>query len=180
MLLVELAFWWCSLFLCSLCCFRSFFFFFFFPSFHSLERPLKISCTAGLVVTKSFNFCVSGKLFISLLFWTTALLDKEFLAAYFSGSAHWIYPASPFWPAKFLWIGLLWTWSDFPCMSRTFIPLYCFHGCFLARVFCEFGYVRLCWWSVFVESNGSSLCFLNFDVCVFPQVKEVFHYDLLT
>ena len=27
---------------------------------------------------------------------------------------------------------------------------------------------------------GGPLCFLDFDVCVFPQVKKVFRYDLLT
>ena len=56
----------------------------------------------------------------------TTLLDKEFLAAYFSDSAHWIYPATLFLPAKFLWIGLLQTWSVFPCRLRTFFPLVAF------------------------------------------------------
>ena len=57
----------------------------------------------------------------------TTLLDKEFLAAYFSESAHWIYPATPFWPVKFLWLGLLWTWSVFSCRLRTFFfPLAAF------------------------------------------------------
>ena len=107
------------------------------------------------------------------------MLGKEFFAAYFSDSAHWIYPAIPFWPAKFLWIGLLWTWPVFPCRLRTFFPC-CFHDSFLAWVFCEFDYDMPRWWSVFVESNGGPLCFLDFDVCVFPQVRKVFRYDLLT
>ena len=57
------------------------------------------------------------------LFWMTALLDKDFLAEYVSNSAHWIYPATPFWPAMFLWICLLQTWSVFSCRLGTFFPL---------------------------------------------------------
>ena len=72
----------------------------------------------------------------------TALLDKEFLAAYFSDSAHWIYPATPFWPAKFLWIGLLQTWSVFPCRLRTFFPC-CFHDSLLASVFVNLTMISL-------------------------------------
>lgn len=44
---------------------------------------------------------------LCLLFWMRALLDRVFLAA---GSSHlepWIYPASPFWPTRCLWRGLL-------------------------------------------------------------------------
>ena len=67
--------------------------------------PLRISCRAGLVVMNSLTFCL-GKPF-SLLFWMTALLDKGFLAAYFSYSAHWLFLATPFWTANFQWTGLL-------------------------------------------------------------------------
>ena len=102
----------------------------------------------------------------------TALLDKEFLAAYFSDSAHFIYPATPFWPAKFLWIGLLQTWSVLPCRFRTLF-LCCFHDSLLTWIICEFDCYVPCWWLVFVESNGSPLCFLDFDVCVFPQVRKI-------
>ena len=44
---------------------------------------------------------------LSLLFWMTALLDKVFLDTCFSHSGPWIYPASPFWPARSLWRSLL-------------------------------------------------------------------------
>lgn len=30
------------------------------------------------------------------------------------------------------------------------------------------------WWSVFVVSNGTSLCFLDFAVCVLPQIRKVY------
>ena len=47
--------------------------------------------------------------------------------AYFSDSAHWIYPATAFWPAKFLWVGLLQTWSVFPfTLGNFFFPLAAF------------------------------------------------------
>ena len=97
--------------------------FIYFHFFLPQRVPLKISCRAGLVVTNSFNFCLSGKLFISPSIWMTTLLDKEFLAACFSDSAHWIYPATPFWPATFLWIGLLQIWSVFPFRLGTIFPL---------------------------------------------------------
>ena len=41
-------------------------FFFLFCHFSPQRVPLKISCKTGLVVMNSFNFCLSGKLFISL------------------------------------------------------------------------------------------------------------------
>jgi len=31
----------------------------------------------------------------------------------------------------------------------------------------------------FVEFNGNSLCFLDFDVFVLPQIRDVFSYNLL-
>ena len=37
-----------------------------FHLFSPQRVPIKISCRAGLVVTNSFSFCLSGKLFISL------------------------------------------------------------------------------------------------------------------
>ena len=42
------------------------FFFFLFCHFSPQRVPLKISFKTGLVVMNSFNFCLSGKLFISL------------------------------------------------------------------------------------------------------------------
>ena len=112
-------FWWCFLVLSSLCCFWSFFFF-----FYTQRVLLKISCRAGLVVMNSFSFYLSRKLYL-LLFWLTASQDKEFLAAYFSHSAHWIFPATFFCLAIFLWSDLLQVWSVFPCRLKTF-PLAAF------------------------------------------------------
>ena len=65
MFLYSWSFWWCSLGLSSFCCFWS-------SPPHNPPRlfspqrvPLKISCRAGLVVTNSFKFCLSGKLCLS-------------------------------------------------------------------------------------------------------------------
>ena len=64
-----------------------------------------IFCRAGLVVTYSFSFCHLGSSLSLLLFWMRALLDRVFLAACSSHLGPWIYPASPFWPARSLWEG---------------------------------------------------------------------------
>ena len=78
--------------------------------------------------------------FCLLLFWRTVFLDKESLTAYFSNSACWIFPATVFWPAKFLWTDLLWLWSVFPCKLRTCFSPCCFHDSFLVCVFCKFDF----------------------------------------
>ena len=85
-------------------------------------------------------FVYLGNSLSLLLFWMTALLDRVFLAAYFPHSACWIYHATPFCPAKFLWTDMLWTWSVFPCRLRTFLPC-CSHDSLLVYVFCEFDYM---------------------------------------
>ena len=77
---------------------------------------LNISCRAGLVVTYSFSSCVSWKLFISpSILNERAFVEKVFLAACSSHLGPWIYPASPFWPARSLWRGLLLVWYFSPC-----------------------------------------------------------------
>ena len=73
----------------------------------------------------SFNFLqdwfsvpsvVKETLYLSFyLFWMIALLNRVFLAAYFSRSACWIYHVILFWPAKFLGRDLLLTLFVFPC-----------------------------------------------------------------
>ena len=141
--------------------------------------PLKIACRTVLVARNSFNFCLSGNFFSLLLFWMTALLDKESLAAYFSYSALSMCPTTPLMPAKYLCIGFLQTWPVFPCSLGTCFPC-CLHDSLLAWVFCEFDCDIPCWGLFFVESNGGPLWFLVFDVRVFPQVTKVFCYDLLT
>ena len=65
--------------------------------------PFNISCRAGLVLTNFLGSVCPGNSVSLLLFWMTALLDKVFLAAYFYHLAHWIYHASPFWPASSVW-----------------------------------------------------------------------------
>ena len=108
----------------------------------------------------------------------TALLGREFLAAYVSDSAHWIYPATPFWLAKFLWIGLLQTWSVFPYRLGTFFPC-CFHDSFLVWVFVSLTMICLVDGQFLLNLMGV-LCAPWIWISVFPQVSIVFHYDLLT
>ena len=79
--------------------------------------PFNISCRAGLVVTKSLIVCLRNLL--CLLLWMTALIDRVFLAVYFSNSAHWIYYATLFWSVKFLWVNLLITLFVFPSKLGT-------------------------------------------------------------
>ena len=53
----------------------------------------------------------------------TALLNKGFLAIHFSYSAYLIFPATPLWPAKFQWTGLLLPLCVCPCRLRPVCPL---------------------------------------------------------
>lgn len=54
-----------------------------------------------------------------ILFWLTALLNKVFLAAYFSCLTHWIYHVSLFWPSRSLWTGLLPSLCFYNCRLKT-------------------------------------------------------------
>lgn len=70
-------------------------------SFPLTESPFSIFCWAGLVVTNSFSFCLSVKLFISPSILNVSLARWVFLTAHFSYSVLWIYPTSPFWLGEF-------------------------------------------------------------------------------
>uniref|UniRef100_A0A8C9JT28 DUF4502 domain-containing protein n=1 Tax=Panthera tigris altaica TaxID=74533 RepID=A0A8C9JT28_PANTA len=50
---------------------------------------------------------------------------------------------------------------------------------FLVYVFCELDYDMSCCGLAFVEFSGNSLCLLDLDVCVLPQIKELFSCNLL-
>ena len=85
-------FWRFSLFFSCLCHFWSFLL--------TKSVSFNISCKDGLVVTNSFKFCMSGKIW-SLLFWMIVLLHRLFLTAYFCHSVLWIYHAISLWLAIF-------------------------------------------------------------------------------
>ena len=70
--------------------------------------PISISCRAGFVVTYSFGFCLSWKLFISPSVLNESIAGYSILGCmFFSFRTINIYPASPSWPARSLWRGLL-------------------------------------------------------------------------
>ena len=70
----------------------------------------------------------------------TTLLDKVFLVAYFSHLEPWMYHASPFWPARSLWIGLLPAISFFLCRLRTSCPSSCFKDFLFVSEICKLHY----------------------------------------
>lgn len=69
-----------------------------------------------------------------------ALLDRVFLAADFSHSAHWIYHVSPFWFATFLQRDLLLTLWGLPCKLGTSFVLLFLGFFFFITIFCKFNY----------------------------------------
>lgn len=70
---------------------------------------LSISYKAGLMVTNSLSFCLSGNVLTSLHFWRTVLLDKSCRVTVFSFEH--LDHISP-WPSEFqgFWWGICW-WS---------------------------------------------------------------------
>ena len=127
----------------------------------------------GILCSEIFNF------FLWRLnkFWWLFLKKqkKEFLAAYFSHSAYWIFPSTSFWLAKFVDRSAA-NWFILPCRLRTTPSkphLRCFQDSFLVCVFCDFDSEVPGWWSASVEFIGSSLS-LDLSVCVLPQVIEVY------
>ena len=114
--------WWCSLVLSSLCCFWSFLLCLFFS-------PLKESAPkflAGLVKWSQTSLVfVWETLYLSFYFeWQPCWIKNSWLHVF--PVLHGIYPTTPFWTAKFLWISLLRTWSVFLYRLRTFFPLAAF------------------------------------------------------
>ena len=71
----------------------------------------------------SVSACLGSSL--SPLFWMRALMVRVFLAACSSHLGPWIYPASPFWPARSLWRGLLLPYTP-PHKSQGFLVSCCF------------------------------------------------------
>ena len=105
----------------------------------------------------------------------TALIDIVFLAAYFPHLACWIYPDTFFWPAKFLWTGLLLAICVYPWKLRTFFP-----NCFQDSLYlCIFQVSLLSWcWPAFADFEGSSLYLLDLNACSLAQIREVLSYNL--
>ena len=133
--------------------------------FLSQSVPFNISCRAFLVVMNSLSFYLGNSSLI--IFWMTVLLYTVFLAAYFSHLACWLYHATTFCPANFLWRVLVLTWFVFACRLGIYFPLLLSGFSFLISIlqillwyvlvlasFCWF------WWEFFVLSGFG---------CLFPS-----------
>ena len=85
--------------------------------------PFNIYCKGGLVVLKSVNCCLSGKLFISPSILNEILAGYNNLACRFFPFSTYICPAIPFWPTEFLlkdqllslWVSLVCYLLLLPC-----------------------------------------------------------------
>ena len=75
------------------------------------------------MVLNSLNFCLSGKLLISLSNLKKILLGRVFLVVGSSLSSLWIYHAIPFWLVEFLLRNQLIAWWTFACMLFVIFPL---------------------------------------------------------
>ena len=104
--------------------------------------------------------------------------DKVFLAAYFSHLAYWIYHASPFWPARSLWMGCCQT-NVSTFVGYGPLVLSWFQDFLFVSEICKFYYYMLGCWPILIDFVWGSLCLLDLDVFFLPQVRELLCYDLL-
>ena len=109
--LYSLCFCKLSLFISGLCCSWA-------PSLLTGSSLVFLGGLAWWSHILSVSVCPGSSL-SCLPFWMMALLDKVFLMSFFPHVVPWICYASPFWPARSLWIGLMPVYCSCPYRLRT-------------------------------------------------------------
>ena len=164
--------------------------------FHLLSPqrgPLKIFCWAGSLFMNSFScffffFCLRNHLsfyFECQPFWMKTsqlhifmIQHVEYILPCFSGLQVSVDRSA----ANLICLPLqVKNFYSLVVFKILFLSCVCVFVCVCVCVcVCEFEYAMHCRQLVFVESNERSLCFLDFDFCVLPQIRNVFCYNLLT
>lgn len=134
--------------------------------------PLNIFCIVALVVIffQFYILSVSVCPWSSLSFlplWMTALLDKVFLASCSSHLVPWICLPSPYWPAMFLWIGLMLFWCSSSVHKEPLLLSFSQDSFFFSKIF-KLHYYMLGCWSVFFFFWQESFLPLEHK-CLFPS-----------